>query len=366
MRLRRSVLAALIGTLLTLAIADAQAYRVGARVTPGVVVEIPEVLTTAGEMVRRGVPTAIVFAQVKDCNLCSAIGEITSSWTEKYPNVQVVVVETRSLKKYVEAWGEEYGVPIVYDADGQFREAFDTNLTHVYLLDGSGTVRDKVRPGYRQQWLDLDAQMARANAGDWDAVDANSVALPSLGDVARSSPSVALGAGNPVLVLVGDGYCEFCKDLVKGSLQRELNQLVEQRPDFRVYLLEPARESLAEGFYGTPTHDYGPRSTFEEFVATFGESAAGTEILDYLTTGKRIYPLPEHVWPDTGWAEGITLIRYEVGGVDDPVVAWGYAEKESPGMLVFAADGRYMGPTPFFLGSTGGNVASKARALLPK
>jgi hypothetical protein len=353
-------------TALSLGIATAQTYRVGANVAPGAVVEVPEVATTAGHSVRSGVPTVIVFAQVRDCDLCTAVGPITRRWTERYPNVQVVVVETRSRQKDVEAWADEYGVPIVYDAEGQFREAFDTNLTHVYLLDGTGTVRDKARPQYRQQWLALDAQMARANAGDWEAVDANSVALPALGDVARSSPSVALGGGTPVAVIVGDGYCYFCRDLVNEHLQKELNELIETRPGLRVYLLEPSKASMADGFYGTPTHDYGPRSLFEAFIDTFGEDAAGAEIVKYIESGELTYPLPEQVWPDTGWAAGITLIRYTIGGPDDPVIAWGYGEKESPGMLVFGADGSYLGPTPFFLGNTARSLAAKVRSLLPE
>ena len=366
MRLRMSVALVLITTALSLGVATGQQYRVGASVAPGAVVELPEVVTTAGTTVRSGVPTIVIFAQVRDCVLCTALGDITRSWTERYPNVQVVVVETRSREKDVVAWGEEYGVPIVYDAEGQFREAFDTNLTHVYLLDETGTVRDKARPQYRLQWLALDAQMARANAGDWQAVAAHSVALPALGEVAHGSPSVAVGGGNPVLVLVGDGYCQFCRELVSGHLQKELNELLDTRPGLRIYLLESSRASVAEGFYGTPTHDYGPRATFEAFLATFGETATGDEIANYLATGERVYPLPEQVWPDGGWAADVTLVRYEVGGPDDPVVAWGYGEKESPGMLVFDADGRYLGPTPFFLGSTARSLAAKVRSLLPE
>lgn len=364
MRSRVALVSVLLATALSFGAVSAQTYRVGARVAPGVRVELPEVTTTAGETVRRGVPTVVVFAQVRGCNLCTALGDITRSWTERFPNVQVVVVETRSHAKDVEAFGEEYGVGIVYDADGQFREAFDTNLTHVYLLDQVGTVRDKMRPLYRQQWLAMDRQLARADAGDWDAVDANAVALPALGSAAHGSPSVPIGDGTPAVVIVGDGYCQFCEELVQGKLQTALNELVEQWPDLRVYLLEPSQDSVAAGFYGTPTYDYGPRSLFEEFRDTFGEAATGTEILDYLESGKVIYPLPEPVWPDSGWAQGITLIRYDIGSADDPVIAWGYGEKESPGMLVFGADGEYLGPTPFFLGSTSRNLVSKVRSLL--
>src|SRR5690606_24166247 len=104
---------------------------------------------------------------------------------------------------------------------------------------------------------------------------------------------------------------------------------------------------------------------FAEFRDTFGETATGSEILNYLETGARVYPLPDRLWPDSGWSEGITVIRYDIGSADDPVIAWGYGEKDSPGMLVFDADGRYLGPTPFFLGSTARNLASKIRALLP-
>lgn len=364
MRVRRLGTTALIVIALALGTGSAQMFRTGARVTPGVAVDVPEVATTAGQTVRRGVPTVVVFAQVEGCKLCTALGEITRSWVERYPNVQVVVVETRSSLTEVRAFGEEYGVGIVYDTDGRFRDAFDTDLTHVYLLDASGTVRDKVRPQYRQQWLALDAQMARANTGDWDAVDANSASLPSLGGVARSSSSVALGAGSSALVLVGDGYCRFCKELVGGGLQKELNGLVGELPGLRVYLLEPSQESVAAGFYGTPTHDYGPRSVFEAFRDTFGESAIDREIRNYLDTGKRFLPLRANVWPEDGWAPGITLVRYTIGGADDPVIAWGYGEKEAPGMLVFDADGRYLGPTPFFLGDTNRELVDEVKALL--
>lgn len=364
MRARPLLLLALLTISLLVGVVSAQTYRLGAMVGPGAVIDLPEATTTAGEPVRHGVPTVVLFMQVRDCVRCFGVGDITRTWVERYPNVQMLVASMRTPEQHAQAWGEEFGVSIVYDGVGVFEDAFDTNVPMVYLLDGSGTVRDRFEPQYRQQWLAFDAQVARANAGDWAAVDANSVALPSIGRVARSSVSVAVGDGSPVVVLIGDGYCAFCEDLVSGGLQDELNGLTGSWPGLRVYVLEPSHDSIAAGFYGTPLHDYGPRSVFEEFVATFGADAAGSEIVNFLETGKRVYPLPDLVWPDTGWADGVTLIRYETFGPDDPVIAWGYAEKEMPGMLVFDAEGRYLGPTPYFLEDTASDLVATVRELL--
>lgn len=349
--------------LLALGAAGAQDVRLGAALGPGAVVEVPEVERTGGEPTRSGVPTVVVFAQVKDCNLCEAVGHIVSRWTREYPNLQIVVVENRTARDAVEAWSQEHGLPVVPASEPAFRRAFDTNLTAVYLVDERGTVRDKVRPVQRAQWLALDRQLQRADRGDWEAVDANTVALPAVGGVARGSPSVPLGDGTPALVLVGDGFCSWCRQLVADGLKGAVGELHDRWPDLRVYLLEPSLESLGSGFYGSSTYDYGPREVFEEFVALFGEEAVDDEVLTYLRTGETVRNLPTPLWPDSGWAEGVTLLRYEVGGPDDPVVAWNYGDKEV-GMLVFDGDGRYLGQVPFFLGSTPSAVVRTVNRLL--
>src|SRR5690554_2825143 len=162
MHARVSAALTLLLALLLLASAHGQTYRLGAEIGPGTAVELPEVQTTAGGTVIRGVPTVVVFAQVQGCDLCEAVGDITSRWLERYPDIQVVVVEIRSARAAIEAWGEAHGVPIVHDSDFAFRNAFDTNLTQVFLLDGDGIVRDKVRPLQRAQWVHLERQVARA------------------------------------------------------------------------------------------------------------------------------------------------------------------------------------------------------------
>jgi len=249
--------------LLALGAAGAQDVRLGAALGPGAVVEVPEVERTGGEPTRSGVPTVVVFAQVKDCNLCEAVGHIVSRWTREYPNLQIVVVENRTARDAVEAWSQEHGLPVVPASEPAFRRAFDTNLTAVYLVDERGTVRDKVRPVQRAQWLALDRQLQRADRGDWEAVDANTVALPAVGGVARGSPSVPLGDGTPALVLVGDGFCSWCRQLVADGLKGAVGELRDRWPDLRVYLLEPSLESLGSGFYGSSTYDYGPREDAE-------------------------------------------------------------------------------------------------------
>lgn len=131
-------------------------------------------------------------------------------------------------------------------------------------------------------------------------------------------------------------------------------------------MLEPERDSLASGFYGTSLRDYGAREVFEEYVSLFGEEAAGEEIMNYLETGDLLYFLPNHLWPDSGWSAGATVVRYEVGSAADPVVAWGFGEKQL-GMLVFDEEGRFMGPSPFFYdGPTGGAMVSSIRRALPE
>jgi len=350
-------LVALMGT------ASAQEPRLGAAVAPGAVVELPEVETVGGTVTRAGVPTVVAFLQVRDCSLCEGVGHVLARFMSDYPNLQVVAVENQNRRSVVERWHAELGVPIVPTAEKAFANAFDTNLTAVYLLDEDGTVRDKVRPVRRAQWLALDRQLARANAGDWGAVDASSVALPPVGEVARGTPSVPVGGGSPVLVLHATPSCDWCRQLLADGLAGAVNEVAGRYPGLRVYLLEPSQESLAAGFYGTSSFDFGPRETFAEFAERFGEEAAGDEIMTYLRTGEVARELPGPVWPDDGWAPGVTVVRYEVGGPDDPVVAWGYGD-DAVGMLTFDAEGRYLGPVPFFSGNTPSAFIRTASRLL--
>lgn len=366
MRVRSWTVAAFVFASLLLGAASSQAYRLGAKVAPGTLVDFPLVQTVTGETIKKGVPTVVIFAKVKGCPLCEAVPEIATSWIRKYQNLQVFVVETSSPRVTVEAWAQEHDVPIVFDADSSFKDAFETNLTLLYLLDESGMVRDKVRPNSRRQWVDFDHQLARADSGDWQAVDDNVVALPVIGGVARSSPVVPLGTGAPALVIVGDGYCSFCREIVSSGLQKAVKRLLDEQPDMGVYLLEPSLESIAEGFYGfAPYVDYGPRAVFAEYAELFGEEAAGADIMNYLSTGeppKGMF-VPTTVWPDDGWADGVSIVRYEVGGPDDPVTTWGYGEKDF-GVLVFDGEGRYLGPAPFFTGETGNMLVLTVKKLL--
>lgn len=347
---------------LALGIAQAQPYREGAKLL-GTVVDLPEIETTTGETVRKGVPTVVVFVQVKGCDLCTATGYIVQSWRERYPNVQVVAVDTRSARAAVEAWGVEYGVPVVFDATDAFEDAFDTNLVHAYLLNEKGEVVDRVRPLYRSQWVALDRQLARANDGDWQAVRENVVSLPALGGLTRSTLSVPLGTGSPTVVLSGDGYCAWCRELLPG-LQTALNAYLAERPDIAIYLIEPSKESIASGFYGTVTRDYGSRAVFQEFADLFGEEAAGAEIMSYLSTGELRYFVPDALWPETGWAGSVSIVRYDIGGPDDPIGAWGYGMKDL-GVLVFDGAGRYLGPVPLFTGNSGRELVNVIKRLLP-
>lgn len=341
-----------------------QPYNVGANLGVGATVTLPEGEAVTGEKIKPGVPTLVIFAQVEGCNLCGAVGDMASEWIRKYPNVQVFVVETRSLRPAVAAWAEKNDVPIVYDATVQFRKAFDTNLTLVYLLDEQGKIREKVRPQYRRQWVELDRQLERANRGAWDEVDANSVALPSIGQPGHGSASVPIPGSGPTVVLVSDGLCSYCQEVLGAGLQAALNDLVKAHPEVSIYLLEPSQESLKEGFIGTPSLDYGPRDIFEEYVKLFGEEAAGDEITNYLNTGELRYGVPVPFWPEKGWASGITQVRYDIGSPDDPVSAWNYGEKQL-GLLIFAADGTFLGPTPlFFTGQDGKALAGKVKRTL--
>lgn len=352
--------------LLLLGVATGQPYKVGLAIGPGTVVELPQSQTTAGQTVKRGVPTLVFFAKMLECSICEPLGDIAITWLEKYPNVQVIAVSFSSVKDAVVAWGEQYGVPIVFDSDMAFMKAFDTNLVFAYLLDEQGVVHDKVRPVYFQQWIALDRQLERANRGDWQAVDENAVALPPVGSVARGTPGVPLQTGAPALVLVGDGYCSYCRELLSEGLQKDLNDLAAAVPDLRIYLLEPSKESIASGFNGTPKHAYGAREVLEEFVGLFGERAAGEEVMTYLRTGELTYALPTPVWPDTGWPQNTTVIRYAVDGPDDPVRAWGYVEKSMPGMLVFDGEGRFLGPALGFTGNSSKGLASTVKRLVTR
>src|SRR5690625_5036070 len=125
-----------------LSMAKAQAVRSGADIGPGTVVAFPASRTVAGEEIRPGGPTVLIFAKIRGCPLCEAVGHIAGTWLERYPGLQIAVVETGTALAAVEQWSEETGVPTTADSDGQLAAAFDTNVTLVYVLDEAGTVRD--------------------------------------------------------------------------------------------------------------------------------------------------------------------------------------------------------------------------------
>lgn len=360
MRRKSAVLLALFASLLLcLAVAQSLPFRLGAATVPGTAVVLPEAVTVHGHSTESGVPSVVVFTMVEGCRFCDAVAEIGEAWIERYPGLQLILVDTRNSRSVVEAWAAEHGLDIVHDADDEFEEAFDTNrVPVVYLLDGKGIVRDKAVGPDHQRWITLDDQLARANQGDWEGVERHAAVPPVLGRVSAPLPSVPVGAERPVVFLVGDRYCDMCRELVASGLQAAINELIADHIGLEVFVFEPDAASLGAGGF------YGIREVYQEYIARFGIEAAEEPIVRYARTGETLgEEMPPPVWPDDGWSEGVHVLRYQVGGLDDPAVTWGYNFK--PGLLVFDGEGRYLGPTPFFSGNFGYDIFNVVNTLLP-
>lgn len=339
-------------------LAQSLPFRIGENIVPGASVVMPEVATVNGISIRNAVPTVVVFTMVEGCGFCAAVPEIASAWIQRYPNLQIVLVDTRNSREAVESWSRIHALDIVSDELDEWEDTFDTNrVPVVYLLDENGVVFDKAVGPDHLRWTTLDDQMERANRNEWEAVKRHAAAPPAVGKVSVSLPSAEVGAGWPVVILVGDVYCSSCRDLVASDLQTALNDLVASHEGLHAYLYEPDVESLgAAGFYGR-------REVYQEYLARFGEDAADEVIVRYATNGELLdEEMPPLVWPEGGWAEGVNVVRYQVGGPDDPAVVWGYNFK--PGLLVFDGEGRYLGPTPFFAASFGYDVINVVNALM--
>ena len=329
-------------------LAQQLAFRFGERVVPGTNVQVPIGRTTSGEATPGSGPMVVIFTMVEGCVFCADIDAITEAWREAYPNLEFVLVDTRSAPEDIRAWASSHGLPIVAD-DDSFEEAFDTNRTPIlYLLDSANIVREKII-GFDVGELMRFAQiLTYANAGQWAEVESRASEHLVYG-VSPTKLISGLGAVADVdltVIYLHDSLCGACANIVTPDFQDVLNSWAEANTSTRIVLMEPEYIAHESGF-SMPFDE----SFYMEFVDFYGWRPLPTAVRNVITEGQ-LPPgtdEPHHTWlPDSGWANNISVVRFPRGGDNDPRSLWGYSFQ--PGLIALDGEFRYVGPVPFWEG----------------
>ncbi|ADI13886.1 Redoxin domain protein [Truepera radiovictrix DSM 17093] len=309
---------------------------------PGTVVTLPEVETVQGDVIATGVPSLVFFTMLSN-SVESAFehAALATVWQERYPGVQVILVDTRSDAEEVRRWVQATGVEVsvVADADDAFEEAFDTNrLPILYLLDESGVIQDKIVGGDLGRLTEFNQVLAWAASRAWEKVVAQRSDWLVVGKAPyRELADVPLGGGHPTVVYHTDPLCSPCQEVAEG-LQRELNALTKRYPEVSIVILEVgAKAGDVEALH----------ELLEGYVELYGREAAPAQLLMMVERG-RLAGAETVQLPREGWAQNIKLVTYEPGDTNDPGRWWG--QTPVPGLMVFDATGVYRGPAPLWLG----------------
>ena len=113
----------------------ADQYKLG--VNPGDVVAVPQVGTVQGLLIRHNEPTLVIFTMAQECELCIALHHVAAAWQERHPNVQVLLVDTRSAEQQVVEWVQNNNitVPVISDVNNDFGTKFDVNRVPILFFN---------------------------------------------------------------------------------------------------------------------------------------------------------------------------------------------------------------------------------------
>ncbi|MBX3143335.1 MAG: hypothetical protein KF813_06250 [Trueperaceae bacterium] len=288
-------------------------------------------------------PTVVVFTVADGGSRWSTLLPVFEAWHDRYQSFQLVLVDTRSSPDVITARAAETSVPLVRDT-GAFQEAFDTNRTPIaYLLDADGVLHDKMIGFAFDRVLAFDEQLARADREDWEAVAVNAVRPVQVGQVAEPLTGMRFDGTGPSVVYISSPFCASCQEVPGGSFQQLISEYAVSRPEVRFYLYEPVLDD------STGLTLPVPMDTLSRYAENYGAAALSPVLQEFLATG--VAPMEEPVFtlPVDGWAENVTVVRFEPSSGSDPNAVWGYAF--FPALLVFSPDGTFMGPTPYWDGS---------------
>ncbi len=252
------------------------------------------------------IQTRFNYAQV-----CMRHMLLANAWAERYPSLQVVIVDQRSPEARVNEMVDNLHIRRKLVAKGSLARKIATALKVnrsplAFLIDQGGRVRDKMGGFGLQRWLLFDEQVSRAAAGKWSNVDAHAMRPLIVGHpVGYWPPGVVRGKKYTLVIseLRGCDPCEaFAKQLANNA------SWLEQNPELSVNV-----------FIGL-----NDRSSACHAIATWKRKWGGNW-LSYpecppssaFADSRKMYP------PDGELPKNLHVVGYIEGGPDDVGRWWG-------------------------------------------
>lgn len=341
MRLRRMALLALATVLMGFACgvpvrAQAVVYDFGP--APGEIVEWPAVSDLfTGSPVALLPPAVVVVSKLSPCSMCEVPVSMAKSWSERYENVQVILVtkDTGDLEAVRAELGRLVNddVTVVAD-DGRIAGSLGFNSQPiVYVISEDGRVRLRQTGFNPQRLIGLDRIVALANDGRWGEIDA--LVGRSGGQGARQVPEAwDLNArGGPVIAIIHSDDCIHCRRLADQGMVTILNDFARRHRSATFVILSEANaldfdrhiEALSQTYGERIRQVYEMAARDAPVAESAGESFAGEQ-----------------------FEENVRLLEFIPGTAEDPMYRFGAGVV--PNILLFDEDGRYMGPDPYWLG----------------
>jgi hypothetical protein len=334
--------------LLTGIVIATEAFLFG--IHPGETVALPELMTVQGERIATDSASVVIFTMVENCQACERLHLIAESWQQRYPQLQILLVDTRNGSEVILDWQQsvQTTVPLIDDAEDVFLELFATNRVPVmYLLDEAGKVQDKQLGGNLAGLLRFDDSLYAANEGDWAAVSANALTPLIEGELAAPLAGINFSGAETTVIVHHNPNVAMSQQLVEDDLLDTLNRLAKQFPEVHFIVLQPESGLDAD------------IALYDAFISRFGEAAMPEETILQL---RRLQSNPADakqaaaaaeashytLAADSGWQDTVAVITYERGSTGDPTIVWG--RDFTPGLTILGAAGEYLGPEPFWSG----------------
>lgn len=310
-------------------------------VDPGASIEIPVTRDVRGLNIVPNKVSLIMFTKLLPCDMaCEMEHAVASSWADRYPELQVVVVSLRNGEEELRefAVNREASYLLAADPDGVWEDVFKTNLkTTTFLVDQKGKVRGKLFGLVQGRLLAFDALISAAVRDNWDLVDSMAMRPLKLGERPYPLDAFEVVPGSPTVIYTHSATCGHCTNIVQQGIQEEINNLAARYPQAKIVLLEYIDDILWVEQY---------EKMDKEFIDVFGFSmwdlAKGMLDEEDIMKDPVVFPLPTD-----GWRQNVQIIRVYRGSRDDPGMMWG--KTSTPNLIFFDSDGLFVGPTPFWI-----------------
>ncbi|XOB98551.1 TlpA family protein disulfide reductase [Deinococcota bacterium DY0809b] len=236
---------------------------------------------------------------------------LADAWAERYPTLQVVIVDQRSPEAQVNEMVKNLKINEERVAEGtlarKIAAVLEVNRAPVALLiDRKGRIRDKMGGFGLQRWMLFDEQVRRAAEGRWTEVDAHAMHPPIAGKpIGYWPPSVVRGEKYTLVIseLQGCAPCEaFAKQLVNNTSWLEQNPALT----VNVFIAADDRPSACRAIAAWKKKWGGDWLSYPACppAAAFRDS-------------RKMYP------PDNALPKNLHIVTYAEGSPDDVGRWWG-------------------------------------------